>query len=192
LLEGLRAIPKPWGLAGEPGPKAPDPGRELIASVSLTGHLGKGIRGEVVYQFRRPFRDEGAADDFLSLSFNPERVLYQVLADHVFDQYVTTFGAYRGEVGDVAFTHKDCDAARNVDFRNGVFRINPISFFDPLLCRRAFRLEPEDVASRLMGLCERVSLENDGVLIVATRQALKYEDADRLSRQLMDAVSSPV
>lgn len=191
LLAGLRQIAPPWGLGDAAGPPAPDPGSELIAQVKLTPFLGKGIRGEVVYQFRRDFRDEGSADDFLSLTFNPEKVDYAAFVDGAFPKYLSALDAYRGELGDAEFTHLDFDAARKVDFRRGVFRIHPVSYYDKQLCLRAFELEPDEIVARLVDRCERVTRHGDGVLVVLSTKPLSLADADqetRAMRQLLRPV----
>ena len=83
----------------------------------------------------------------------------------------------------------DWDAGdRNVDYRHGVFRIHPVSFFDRQLCERAFGIQPETVASRLTGKVERVGLHEDGVLIVASSRALPLPAADQVSRDVWAAL----
>lgn len=184
LLAGMREIAPPWGLGGTTGPSAPDPGGELIAQARLTPFLGRGIRGEVVYQFRRDFRDEGSADDFLSLTFNPEKVNYAAFVDEALPKYLSAFDAYRGELGDAKFTHLDFDAARKVDFRHGVFRVYPVSYYDKQLCLRAFELEPDEIVARLADTCERVTRHGDGVLVVVSTKPLSLTEADQGTRAI--------
>jgi hypothetical protein len=192
FMAGLRSIPPPWGLEGKEVPAPPDPGEDLIADVQLGRFFGNGIPGEIVYQYRHHgFRDEGADDDYFALKFNPEKLDYERLVHVALPIYLSSFSAYRGQIGNVEFGDKDWDAGeRDVDYRHGVFRIYPVSFFDRQLCVRAFGLQPEAIISRLEGKVEKVELYNDGVLIVSSSRPLPLEAADQVSRDVWAALGA--
>jgi hypothetical protein len=179
----LSKIPAPWGIAGAPAPEPPDPGRDLGAGVGISKLLGKGISGRVYYVLRRDFEDLGMHDDFLDMSFNPTKVDYKRLVQDELPKIISAFGAYFAELGDAEFVHIDFDAERQAgmgDTRFGVYRIRPVSFFDKTLCERAFGISPGEIARRLEGSVEQVSLLNDGVYIIGSSEPLGIEDADKL------------
>ena len=75
----LSKISAPWGIAGNPIPASPDPGRNLGVGVSISKLLGKGISGRAYYVYRRDFEDLGMHDDFFDMTFNPTKVDYKRL-----------------------------------------------------------------------------------------------------------------
>jgi hypothetical protein len=79
------------------------------------------------------------------------------LVDQAFRQYLRAFDAYRAEVGDVELAHIVFDDSRHVDFRQGIHRIHPVSYYDEQLCLRSFGLGLGDMLTRLAGACESVS-----------------------------------
>ena len=79
---------------------------------------------------------------------------------------------------------------REVDYRHGVFRIHPVSFFDRQLCVRALGLQPEAVISRLAGKVEKAELYYDGVLIVSSSRPLPLEAADQVNRDVWAALGA--
>jgi hypothetical protein len=69
----------------------------------------------------------------------------------------------------------------DVDGRDGVYRVGPVSFFDRQLCVRAFGLSPEAVVQALQEKAERVGLVADGVLIVLTTRLIDRRELELLS-----------
>ena len=57
-------------------------------------------------------------------------------------------------------------------------------FFDTELCERAFHLSPESIASRLSKAVERVSVVQDGVLIIASSKIVAIEEANEINDRL--------
>lgn len=191
----LSKIPQPWGIGGSAFPEPPDPGRNLGAGTSISKLLGKGISGRVYYVYRRDFEDLGMHDDFCDMSFNPERVDYKQLVCEVLPRLILAFHAYFAQVGDTEFGHMDFDAERTAgmgDTRFGVFRIRPVSFFDKILCQRAFGLQPDEIAKRLESHVEKVTLLEGGVYILGSSQPLRIEEADKLCWELKRLVTGSV
>ncbi|MHB8797114.1 MAG: hypothetical protein ACYDBY_01495 [Thermoanaerobaculia bacterium] len=187
FIEGIRCLPLPWG-SGDTTPMTPDPGRELVAEIRASQFLGKPVRGSVVYQFRRPFADEGIHDDHLCLTFGAKKVDYGVLVDEVLERYIDAFDAYRAHIGPDEFNNLDFDDARHIDYRRGVFRIYPVSFFDRDLCRRAFGLDPEQLADRVAPACKKVRLLKAGVLIEASGEVLDVEASRAVDLRLRQLI----
>jgi hypothetical protein len=184
FMEYLSRLEPPWRVDLQRAPSAPDPGAELIAEADLSALFTPKVEAQVVYQFRRPFRDEAAADDSFSLSFDPTKVDFQSLATTGFAAYVEAFNGYRGEMGDTELSYSDFDKAQDVDDRSGVYRVYPISFFDEQLCLRAFKLSPADVVQRLTAICEVARVVSDGALIIGSSRVLTFVEAEPLSTRL--------
>jgi hypothetical protein len=185
FVQSLVEVSPPWGIKRDNMPQTPDAGSELVASFNLGNFLGKVAKGHVYYQFRRPFRDEASHDDFLDLTFNPNKTDFRTLAYEVFPEYLAAFDPYVGTVTNDEFSHMDYEALRAMHFdaRHMVFRISQVAFFDALLCQRAFKLSPEMVAEKLKGVVEHTRLISTGILIIGSSSPLNLLDADRLSRE---------
>lgn len=179
----LSEISPPWGIKGAVVPEPPAPGGNLGVGVSVSKLLGKGVSGRAYYVFRREFEDLGMHDDFFDMSFNPAKWDYRQFAYDVLPKYIVAFDAYFAQVGHVEFGHVDFDAERNFgsgDTRFGVYRVRPVSFFDRILCERAFGINPREIAARLQGSVESVELLQDGVYVIGSSQVMKFEEADSL------------
>jgi hypothetical protein len=180
FLNGLDGLPEPWAVSQRL--PAPDPGGGLSGSLKVAKLLGKGLRGDLVYQFRRPFRDEASQDDYLNVVFNPTKINYKQLVSSVFLKYVGAFGGYYAEIADDEFIFMDYEARRQhgVDKRHGIYRLAPVAYIGQELCRRAFGITPEQVVDRLQGSVEEVRLALDGVFIVLTSEPLPAAQVDDL------------
>lgn len=179
----------PWCVASDI--PAPDPGGRLSAVVKLDKMLGKGFRGELVYQFRREFRDSAAHDDYLSITFDPQKVDYKGLVSSVFLCFALAFEAYYAEIMDDDFIFKDYDRRRElgIDKRHGVFRIAPVCFLDERLCRAAFGLRPGQIVERLAGKVEEVRETANGVFIAITGAVLASAQMDPLCEEVKEVLS---
>lgn len=180
FLKGIANLPSPWGAAGIV--LAPDPEAELVAILSASKFLGKGIKGHVVYQYRRYFRDEAAYDDWIDLTFNPSKIDYRALAYDFFPHYVEAFGGYMATISDDEFIYMDFEERRRLkmDARSSIYRIDPISYFSDSLCKRGFGLSAKQVMKRLTGKVEDVRLGCGGVFIVLTSAALPTLEMDNI------------
>ncbi len=151
--------------------------------------LGKGLRGEVSYPLRHKdyLRDIAHHDDSMIIEFDSGGVDFGELTRQVFPQLIEAFGAYRAAVKDDAVSLEDWpriaalakSTGKDVDGRDGVFRIHAVNYFDKMLCMRAFNMEPAELIKRLGGVFDRAEPFLDGVLLVCTKVA---PDADELGR----------
>jgi hypothetical protein len=197
FIRALARIKGDWGLPAGNRPKVREPGPkdEFVIAVKLTGCLGKGIAGAISYQIRQGlvyyrqhygehYIDQGKYDDYIQLEFDPYKVDYQALVGNAFLKYVAAFRPYQGKIEDEDFIPLDFEAWRKLPPRGGVHRISPVNYFDRELCRRAFRLTPEEVVSRLLGQAERASVESDGAFILASSRIRTLPEADDINRTL--------
>lgn len=197
VFTGLARVPPPWGIGEQTPPEAPDPGSSLGCGVTISRMLGKGIHGRVYYDFRRRFDGwevtPDVHDDFLDMSFNPERVDYRQLVVDSAPQLALLLNAYIVEIGDAEFVHMDFNAIRQEpwegDRRLFVYRVFPVSFFDGMMCHRAFGMRPEEVLQRVKGTAEDVRLVGDGVYILGSSDPLPLAEADRLTWELTECIT---
>lgn len=152
--------------------------------MSLSRYLGKGVRGELVYQTRQSCPDTGNADDVVSLSFDPGKMPLSIVLSEVFPQYLSAFDAYTGHVGDEEFLHRDFDAKQGrFDPRKAVFRLYQACYFDQTLCRRAFDLPPEEVARKVEPIALQVVLDVNGVRLIFSDRVLALDEAEAINRE---------
>jgi len=143
FIASLTELQNEWGLReGAELPALRDPGTLPMRQVNLSTCFQKGIKATLSYQNRKYLRDEGKFDDYFYVEFDPTQFNYDLLVKNVFERYVESFDAYRGHIGDIAFVQLDFQGSRDTDFRNGVYRIYPVCFFDSELCERAFHQPP--------------------------------------------------
>lgn len=180
FLLGLEGVPAPWGV--ERPLEAPDPGSGLSASLKVATMLGAGLRGDLVYQFRRPFRDDASQDDYLNITFNPEKIDYVALVTTVFPRYVGAFDAYYAEISDDEFTFMDHDQRRTlgIDKRHAIFRLPPVCYLHRDLCARALDMTPAQIVHRLQGSVAHLQETATGVIIALTDRPLPTMEMDAL------------
>jgi hypothetical protein len=170
----------PWGL--NDSLKVPPIGSELVTSVSLDKLLPVGVKGRISYALRdqKYLEDDAQFDDTLFIEFTASKVDYSDLLKVVFPRYIKAFGSYRSALHDWSVTRSDwplvveaCEATKkDVNGRDGVFRINAANYFDKELCFRAFGKGPRELFDSVSGCVEEVREFEDGVLIVISYNPL--------------------
>src|SRR5262249_49557371 len=152
----------------------------LSAVARLPGLSAMGEMSYVRYAFRseKYLRDNAQYDDYAIIPFIPSRPgaaeRLRALFHEVLPAYVEAFDCYRARVYDLDIRMADWtrvvelsnSTGRDVDGRDGAYRIHPGNYFDRELCRRAFGAEPAKIIERLQGKVEKVSALGDGVLLV--------------------------
>lgn len=169
-------------------------------AADLSPALRDGVAAAISYCSRPAIdADHAMYDDVLTLEFDESGVDYSVFSLAIFGQVVRAFDAYRASIVlDEDLDLDDYDeildladsTGRDVDGRDGVFRISPICFFDRELCARAFGISPEGVSKRINGRIEFVSTIHDGVLIVVTQEIVGRDaliDLDLEVREMLGA-----
>jgi hypothetical protein len=202
FFEGIKEIPVPWGLGDRPVPPTPEFRRRSVAAIGLTKFFGIGVkRAMITYRYRRLLSDDGYSDDGLIIAFDPAKVDVHHLIYTVIPRYIEAFDAYRVdyydeqfvdlayeervEEGGVVYTSK---SKEYVDPRFKVDEVWPVSFYDELLCRRAFNLTPTEVLRRLEGKVEHGRLLHGGAYLVGTSQVLPIEEAQKVCREMKSAL----
>lgn len=197
LMRAMARYAPPWGLKGREIPPAREvkPG-ELSSLVKFSG-LAKGEMSYVKYPFRgeKYLQDNAQFDDIAILPFDAAGSADRLreLFDEVLPAYVEAFDGYKATVcssqvrmADWKRVVEQCAATgKDVDGRDGVYRIHPANFWDRELCRRAFGLAPEKIVERLQGKVEGVSRLGEGVLLVAeSKIPLPQEGYEKLDARV--------
>jgi hypothetical protein len=191
FMEAISRLGRPWNLVGLEA--LPDIGSELLVTVSLDKVLGAGIKGRLTYMYRSEeyLEDNAQYDDNLFIEFNSGKIDLEDVVN-VLPVYISSFGCYRATVHNWGITRSDwpkiveeCNSTgKDVNGRDGVYRINAINYFDRELCKRAFSLSPEEIVKRLTGKVESVSLLGDGVFLIYSSQPLKREEHEKIDREI--------
>lgn len=192
FLEKLSDLGTPWDLAG--ALELPDIEGELVVSVPLDKWLPKGVKGRVSYALRseKYLEDDAQFDDSLFVEFSNAKIDYSDLLKRIFPVYADAFGAYRAALHDWSVTRSDwpavvaaCDATKkDVNGRDGVFRINAANYFDKELCLRAFGKSPQQIVNCLKGHVEDISELAGGVLIIVSYTPLSTSEITTTGERL--------
>jgi len=73
---------------------------------------------------------------------------------------------------------------KDVNGRDGVYRINAVNYYDRELCQRAFNLSPEQIVERLDGKVESVSLLSDGVMLIYSSKLLERDELEKIDAKV--------
>lgn len=192
FLEQLAGLGAPWNLGG--AIELPDIAGELIVSVSLDKVLSSGVKGRISYTLRNQnyLEDDAQFDDAVFVEFSSGKVDYSKLLAEVFPYYVKAFDDYRAALHDWSVTRSDwpavvaaCDATKkDVNGRDGVFRINAANYFDRELCSRAFGKTPGQIVDCLDGHVENVSEFNEGVIVIVSYSPLSANELTERGERL--------
>ena len=197
FLAQLAGLGAPWSLGNTI--ELPDIEDELVVSVSLDKLLPSGVKGRNSYALRNPkyLEDDAQFDDALFIEFAGGKVDCLDLIKRVFPQYIKAFGAYRAALHDWSVTRSDwpmvvaaCEATKkDVNGRDGVFRIHAANYFDRELCSRAFGKSPKQVVDCLNNHVDSVSELDDGVLIVVRYSPMSTNELTQVSQRLKEILS---
>ncbi|TQV73384.1 hypothetical protein FKG94_16900 [Exilibacterium tricleocarpae] len=191
FMQTMAEIEAPWGYGGKSVPAVNVSDMELVAVVELGELSSRGIKSYITYKLRseKYLRDNAQYDDTVIIEFKPGDADLSNFIETVFPRYIEAFDCYRATVGNREIAQDDwgtiveqCNSqGRDVNGRDGVYRINELNFYDRELCKRAFGLSPEAIVKRLEGKVERVSLFHDGVLLVGSSTLLSRDELEKLN-----------
>lgn len=191
-------LPAPWGLTNIDECKLPKQEDNLATVIQLNRHLAKGLKGFVSYQLRAAtyLKDNAQYDDILVLEFNPNKIDYALLVFDVFPKLINAFQAYRAVITSMNLAMEDWQTVvekvnatgRDVDGRDGVFRISAVNFWDNLLCKRAFGMTPSEIVQRLSVSVPKAAILNDGAYVVSITSISNSGELATLDQHLRGAL----
>ncbi len=177
VARAVAGLPPAW----RPMPGFADALPEIGDELSTTAELGilpsALARLTYVYRSGQYLRDAAEFDDVLSMRSELDLDAYLQWAHVVAPTWISALPAYRAAIfTDIDLALDDWDRAgsrgaetgRDEDGRDSVFRIWPVSFWDRELCRRAWGLSPERIATALAPLVQETQLIADGILVITS------------------------
>lgn len=177
LIEGLRSMPVGfWNK--EASLDNPDLSKGLECQINLGSGLPDSIYGYVAYVYRNAnyIRNIAEFDDRLIFTAeNLESIFYSLLVSSYFPSLIKAFAPYRAIINldeDLALDDWDkviemgVSEGNDLDGRDGVFRIWPVSYYDRNLCKKAFDMEPIEIEKKLCGRAQHVEVIRDGILLI--------------------------
>ena len=193
FLDRIAWLGSPWNLSGIGS--LPAIGAEFLVSLSFGDIFGSGIKGRLTYVYRSAdyLEDNAQYDDSLFIEFKAGDMELDEIVE-VLPVFVEAFDAYRATLHNWNVTRSDDLVAacrktgKELNGRDGVYRINTINYFDRELCSRAFGLTPEQLVARLEGKVQLVSMIHDGVFMVyGSREmdARDFQGVDSYVRSLL-------
>jgi hypothetical protein len=163
-----------------------DAGAGESAASDLSSCLTDGIKGAISYASRLPAAivDKAISDDSIVLKFDNNEVDLEWFCNHVFPEVIKVFLPYRAAI--VTDLDQDLDDFENIvqesqrtgsdiDGRDSVFRIQPVNYFDDLMCKRAFGLSANEVVEKLKKSAERAESFEAGALLMISSNPLVGE-----------------
>lgn len=187
-------VDQPWGYNNKPVPDVIVEDSELVSVVELRELSSRGLKSYITYPLRNDqyLRDEAQYDDNIIIEFKPKETDLSDFVNNIFPIYIEAFDCYRSSVINREVSRGDWPSiveltnstGKNIDGRDGVYRINEINYYDRELCRRAFNLTPEEIVQRLDGKVERVSVFHDGVLLIYSSKLLPQDGLEKIDSEI--------
>ena len=186
----LKEFDFPWGYKGHSVPNIDVKKPKIVYVVKLKELSPRGLRSYLTYSLRSDqyLRDVAEHDDGVIIEFKPKDLDLSFFVKEVFPRYIESFDCYRASVINRELSRDDWTAVsekmnstgKDVDGRDGVYRVNEINFYDRELCKRAFSLTPEKIVERLEGKVESVYLFHDGVVLIYSSTLLPIDQLEEV------------
>lgn len=201
LVEQFIAVPGFWG-EGKTAADAPLSEGEAASSLDLRKSLRDGLSGQAIYIARFPgylSKDVARADDTMHVRLNTDKIDYAAFCTETLPQLIAIFGSYRGYVEtDAKVRAADWETVRqqsrktgrNIDGRDGIFRIWPVCWFDDVLSRRAFGIDAQEAIRRVAPECERAELVAGCAFLIVTSAIVTGANLDVISARIRSRLGS--
>lgn len=180
FLAGLGKLAPPWSGVGSEVEL--DESGDFIAHASAAS-LFPVPEGDITLADRSYLKDSAEFDDALGFSIEPLTMDFRAFVYDVFPGLMSAFDGYYGEIADQEFIRADLEQRRalKIDARFSIYRLAPVTLISEQLCKRAFGMTASQVAMRLAGAVEHVSLRDPGVLIIQSSRPLSFDEAARMT-----------
>lgn len=179
FLEAMQAIPAPWNSISQNDCSLPPQAGSLSTTTQFGRLLGKGFKGHITYALRsdRYIEDRSQYDDGFFIEFSGKTINYPLLVNGTVPALIIAFDAYRAAVKSVNLSIDDWldiseiaeSTGKDVDGRDGVYRVHAVNFWDSMLCIRAFWKQPNKIFELLSPLTPRAQLIGNGIYTVCAQ-----------------------
>jgi hypothetical protein len=180
VIEGLKKISKPWGIDDNEYP-FPGFGTDITSVFRLSKYLGSGIKGDIIYSYRRNPAPEN--DDRISIKFNSEKINYKELIDTVFKKYINCFTPYEASIFNVEIVYYFFENRDKYDLSR-YFRFSPVFFWNSEYCNNKLGISLTELKNKLVQHVELVELYKDGIFVIASSKQLTLNESNELDSRL--------
>ncbi|WP_439850326.1 hypothetical protein ACTACG_21560 [Pseudomonas syringae] len=201
FISAITGLAPPWNLAKLGA--LPGIGAELLITVSLDKFLPKGVKGRLTYMLRNEkyLKDDAQYDDTCFIEFDSGKIDLQDFTNEIFTTYIKAFKCYRATLHDWSITRNDWPVVvetgeklgKDINCRDGIYRINLINYFDETLCQKAFGMSACEIAKRLKNHAKTATEFESGLLLILEPHILSSnewkERGDSVKRVLQHARS---
>ena len=162
-----------------PAPKIRGGG--LLAIGKLDGFLPQGMKGHVVYQFRRDAKASPfSGDDWLRIEFAPDARFSSDIVDDFVPALIRAMNPYLVTVGDQRFDAPFMDAQGRIQVggpRACGCELHPVFYLSDWRLRQMYQITPEEALAALSPVAQKVSVMQNGLFVVGAPEALDFETA---------------
>ncbi len=194
VMSALAKLPPPWGVTSYDKNDIPDCSGGLGTQDGFTINRQSKIITWIHYIYRNKsyLEDNPQYDDSYHMSFEVFED-YQAFIRESLTDYIKIIRPYiANSVLCKKLTLNDYDRIDDCvkrggiypNFREKILRIQPVNFFDRELCRRAFRLKPEQIAERVKDHVAHVELIADGVLFIYSYDLLERKQIEEIDTKI--------
>lgn len=188
FFEGIRGLKQPWGGQAVPPPPPSMTGRSVGVRDVTAFFSDVPVEAFVTYPHRGVLPDNGMGDDRLNMLVPTANIDLSYFIREVIPCYITAFGAYLCEYFDEQHISLGIPQ-RTSNPRYAVDSVGLVSYYDAVLCRRAFNLSPEQVVDRVQGICEEARLHQEGAYIIGSLRRCTFAESTDLCARLTHALT---
>lgn len=183
VVNFLKQIHGEWGLDSTSEYLEPKFGSDITAHFSLTKKLGKGIKGNIWYRYRRLITDDHSCDDRLWIDFNAKEVSFQDLINSVSIQYIKGFNAYllwlfpESLIYDSSYNNIPQSLKSRINYRKCLDFFYPFHFMDSILIKNVFGCTSDELFEKLQAAKVLSEKLEGGVYFRAADEIVSLESA---------------
>lgn len=178
VIEGLQLISTPWGIDEGEYP-APEFGIGITATFSLNKILKNGIRGDVIYGYRKKMIIQ--SEDKIFIEFNPKKIDYVCLIKDVLKNYIDFFSPYEASIYNQDVIYYDFENRNNTDLST-FFRFHPVFFWDDECCFRNLKISLGEFKARISRTVESAEFFKNGIIVIVDSKLSTLAESNEINQ----------
>jgi|GEM_PF-5937226 len=156
-------------------------GGNSTAIGSLKGFLPKGMKGHVVYMFRRDAEiTSWSGDDWIQIEFRPSDQLCRDIVDDFVPHLIQAMNPYMVAVGDEKFDKPVISPEGTIKVggpRACGCKLHPVFYLAEWRLKQLYKTTIEEAVRVLRPLVQRISIIEDGIYVAAAEGLVSFEEA---------------
>jgi hypothetical protein len=160
----------------------------VFASISLRGKLGRGVKGNVFYRYRRLLEDHHSCDDRIWVEFDSATVSIDYILNEALNVYVRALPAYHIEIYPEGLTTNQqlipFEIRSAINFRNNLIRIPPVLYMDHQMTWDVFQKTAGEVLELIVTEYPQSRSTEQG-LILTCGELPGRDDAERFHGHIL-------